>query len=223
MVEDDRAVRTLVRLLLEDEGYTVIEAASGTAAVERLGVETVDLVLLDLRLPGLDGFEVCRRVRRTSNVPIIMVTAQHDSHNIVAALELGADDYITKPFVDRELLARVRVQLRRRGEDRSAPSVVHIGDIELRVEEGRVTKEGQELSLTKTEYQLLCHFAQQANRVWTRDQLLEHIWGYTYSGDSRLVDTHVARLRAKIERDPADPQIIQTVRGIGYRLTVPQA
>jgi len=221
VVEDDLAVRTLLRLLLEDEGYGVVEAATGVAAVDRFATESVDLVLLDVRMPGLDGFEVCRRIRRTSMVPIIMVTAQHDSHDIVAGLEVGADDYVTKPFVDRELLARVRVQLRRRTEERETSVVLSFGSLELHVDEGRVTLAGEELALTKTEFRLLCHFAQQPKRVWNRDQLLVHVWGYDYSGDGRLVDTHIARLRAKIERDPTDPQIIQTVRGLGYRFNAP--
>ena len=208
-------------MLLEDEGLSVVEAATGTQAVERFAITPVDLVLLDIRLPGMNGFEVCRQIRRTSDVPIIMVTAQHDSHDVVAGLEMGADDYVTKPFNDRELLARVRAQLRRRTGGLAAPSAITLGDIEVRPEEGRASKCGEELSLTKTEFQLLSHMAQHPNRVWTRDQLLEHVWGYTYQGDGRLVDTHIARLRAKVETDPSNPDLIQTVRGIGYRLSSP--
>ncbi len=221
LVEDDHSVRALVRMLLEDEGLSVVEAATGTQAVERFAITSVDLVLLDIRLPGMNGFEVCRQIRRTSDVPIIMVTAQHDSHDVVAGLEMGADDYVTKPFNDRELLARVRAQLRRRTGGLAAPSAIALGDIEVRPEEGRASKCGEELSLTKTEFQLLSHMAQHPNRVWTRDQLLEHVWGYTYQGDGRLVDTHIARLRAKVETDPSNPDLIQTVRGIGYRLSSP--
>lgn len=220
VVEDDHSVRALVRLLLEDEGLVVIEASNGVQAVERFGSEPVDLVLLDIRLPGLDGFEVCRQLRRVSDVPIIMVTAQQDSHDVVAGLELGADDYVTKPFNDRELLARVRAQLRRRqGAMTTAGQVLTIGDVEVRVDEGRVMKGGKPLALTKSEFHLLIHLAQNPNRVWSRDQLLDHVWGYAYNGDGRLVDTHVARLRAKIEDSPASPTIIHTVRGLGYRLS----
>jgi DNA-binding response OmpR family regulator len=220
VVEDDHSVRALVRLLLEDEGLVVVEAATGQQAVDRFDAESVDLVLLDIRLPGLNGFDVCRQLRRMSDVPIIMVTAQNDSHDVVAGLEVGADDYVTKPFNDRELLARVRAQLRRRHGDLGTPSaVLTVGDIEVRVDEGRVMKAGEPVALTKSEFHLLVHLAQNPNRVWSRDQLLDHVWGYAYNGDGRLVDTHVARLRAKIEDTPATPTIIHTVRGLGYRLS----
>jgi DNA-binding response OmpR family regulator len=221
LVEDDHAVRALVRLLLEDEGLKVVEAATGTQAIERFGLEPVQLVLLDIRLPGINGFEVCRQLRRTSDVPIIMVTAQHDSHDVVAGLEMGADDYVTKPFNDRELLARVRAQLRRRTGSMQPAGEIVIGDVVVKPDEGRAFKGADELSLTRTEFQLLSHMAQSPNRVWTRDQLLEHVWGYPSHGDGRLVDTHVARLRAKVERDPSNPELIQTVRGLGYRLSPP--
>jgi DNA-binding response OmpR family regulator len=219
LVEDDHTVRSLVRMLLEDEGLEVLEAPTGTDAVELFASHPVDLVLLDIRLPGMNGFEVCRVIRRSSDVPIIMVTAQQDSHDVVAGLELGADDYVTKPFNDRELLARVRVQLRRRGSPDDKGAAVVIGDLEVRPEEGRVFKAGEEVSLTKTEFQLLSHLSQNPNRVWSRDQLLEIVWGYAYEGDGRLVDTHIARLRSKIEDDPANPSVVQTVRGLGYRLS----
>lgn len=219
LVEDDHAVRTLVRLLLEDEGLTVVEATTGTEAVERFGDEPIDLVLLDIRLPGMNGFDVCRQLRRVSDVPIIMVTAQQDSHDVVAGLELGADDYVTKPFNDRELLARVRAQLRRRASGAASAESIVLGSVEVRPDEGRVLRDGTEVSLTKTEFQLLSHLAHHPNRVWSRDQLLEHVWGYAYQGDGRLVDTHIARLRSKIEHDPANPELIQTVRGLGYRLS----
>jgi DNA-binding response OmpR family regulator len=219
LVEDDHSVRTVVRMLLEDDGLHVVEAATGTQAVERFAQGTIDLVLLDIRLPGMNGFDVCRTLRRTSDVPIIMVTAQQDSHDVVAGLEMGADDYVTKPFNDRELLARVRAQLRRRTGGLAATADIVVGDVIVKPDEGRAFKDGEPLSLTKTEFQLLSHMAQHPNRVWSRDQLLEHVWGYSYQGDGRLVDTHVARLRAKVERDPTDPQLIQTVRGLGYRLS----
>jgi len=219
LVEDDHTVRALVRMLLEDEGLTVIEASTGVQAVERFGAERVDLVLLDVRLPGLSGFEVCRQLRRTSGVPIIMVTAQQDSHDVVAGLELGADDYVTKPFNDRELVARVRAQLRRRqGTVGATSEVVSLGDLTMKIDEGHVLKAGKRVPLTRIEFRLLCHFATNPNRVWSRSQLLEHVWGYPYDGDGRVVDTHIARLRAKIEDDPTSPAYIETVRGLGYRM-----
>ncbi|MFN8024252.1 MAG: response regulator transcription factor [Acidimicrobiales bacterium] len=221
VVEDDHAVRSLVRMLLEDDGLTVIEAANGRAAIHAFAQHPVDLVLLDLRLPGMNGFDVCRELRRTSDVPIIMVTAQQDSHDVVAGLEVGADDYVTKPFNDRELLARVRARLRRRAGTitGSVPTAIQVGALDVRPVEGRVLKDGHEVALTKTEFQLLSHLAQHPDRLWSRDQLLDAVWGYAYQGDGRLVDTHVARLRAKVEDDPANPELIQTVRGLGYRLT----
>ncbi len=221
VVEDDHAVRSLVRMLLEDDGLTVVEAATGSDAIDVFARHPVDLVLLDLRLPGMNGFDVCRELRRTSDVPIIMVTAQQDSHDVVAGLEVGADDYVTKPFNDRELLARVRARLRRRagGTTGSVPTSIFVGSLDVRPIEGRVLRDGVEIALTKTEFQLLSHLAQHPDRLWSRDQLLDAVWGYSYQGDGRLVDTHVARLRAKVEDDPSNPDIIQTVRGLGYRLT----
>ncbi len=217
VVEDDDTVRTLLRMLLEDEGLVVTEASSGALAVDRFDRSTFDLVLLDLRLPGMSGFDVCRHIRKAGDVPVIMVTAQHDSHDIVAGLELGADDYVTKPFNDRELIARVRVQLRRhRGV--SPGERWTVGPLEISPEEGSVTRNGEELSLTRTEFQLLCHFARHPNRVWSRDQLLQQVWGYEHAGDGRVVDTHVARLRVKIEDDPSTPKLILTVRGLGYKM-----
>lgn len=216
VVEDDSTVRRLLRMLLEDEQFVVIEAANGREAVERFD-STIDLVLLDIRLPEVNGFDVCRRLRKQSNVPIIMVTAQQDSHDVVTGLEIGADDYVTKPFNDRELLARIRVQLRRREAEPSNERLV-LGDLEVQPAEGTALRHGQPLALTRTEFRLLCHFLSNPNRVWSRDQLLSTIWGYEYSGDSRLVDTHIARLRAKIEDDPSQPVVLQTVRGLGYKV-----
>lgn len=217
VVEDDQAVRALLRLLLEDEGFDVVEAATGDEAVGRFDASSVDLVLLDVRLPGINGFDVCRHIRRHSSTPIIMVTAQQDSHDVVTGLELGADDYVTKPFNDRELLARVRVQLRRKVADLDTERLV-VGDVVVVPAEGVATKAGEPLSLTRTEYHLLSHLARHPNRVWSREQLLEHVWGYDYTGDGRLVDTHVARLRAKIEVDPAQPTLLLTMRGLGYKM-----
>jgi DNA-binding response OmpR family regulator len=219
-IEDDDAIRLALSLALEDEGYSVSEAANGQDGLARFAEESPDLVLLDLRLPDMSGFDVCRALRTSSIVPIIMITAQTDTVDMVAGLEAGADDYVTKPVVPKELAARIRALLRRvqlQGSARAASSVT-FGDVELRREEGIVLKAGEELSLTKTEFRLLCEFADHAGAVLSRDQLLERVWGYDYLGDSRLVDAHVRRLRLKIEDVPDHPSLIVTARGIGYRL-----
>ena len=222
-VEDDTAIRTALRLALEDEGYTVHEAKDGADGIAKFASLNPDLVLLDLRLPDISGFEVCRQLRQHSSVPIIMVTAQTDTHDLVAGLEAGADDYVTKPVVAKELAARIRAALRRTQlvEPTSAGGGVHIhrlGDVELDRQLNVVTKNGIELSLTKTEFNLLCEFADHPGMVMSRDQLLERVWGYEYLGDSRLVDAHIRRLRVKIEDQPMNPTIIQTVHGMGYKL-----
>ncbi|NBP41453.1 MAG: DNA-binding response regulator [Actinobacteria bacterium] len=220
-IEDDRDIRAALRLALEDEGYKVLEANNGASGLKTFSTETVDLVLLDLRLPDLSGFDVCRELRSKSLVPIIMVTAQTDTHDLVAGLEAGADDYVTKPVVAKELAARIRAALRRTTLLSTSSAsidrfVVH--DVEMRSDQGIVLKNGVELPLTKTEYRLLHTFMENANKVLSRDQLLEHVWGYEYLGDSRLVDAHIRRLRLKIEDVPDEPKIISTVRGMGYRL-----
>jgi len=220
-IEDDDAIRLALRLALEDEGYEVREAPDGKSGLAAFAESEPDLVLLDLRLPDLSGFEVCRSLRANSIVPIIIVTAQTDTYDLVAGLEAGADDYVTKPVVPKELAARIRAALRRvhLHENTSVPtSVSRFGDIELRRDQGIVLKAGQELNLTKTEYRLMCEFADHANMVLSRDQLLERVWGYEYLGDSRLVDAHVRRLRVKVEDQPDEPKLIVTARGIGYRL-----
>lgn len=221
-IEDDDHIRLALRLALEDEGYEVLEAPNGRSGLERFAEREPDLVLLDLRLPDISGFEVCRTLRSRSIVPIIVVTAQADTYDMVAGLEAGADDYVRKPVVPKELAARIRALLRRvQLQDvrpSSAPGAARFGDIELRREQGVVLKAGVEMSLTKTEFRLLCEFADHAGIVLSRDQLLERVWGYEYLGDSRLVDAHVRRLRVKIEDRPDEPKLLLTVRGIGYRL-----
>jgi DNA-binding response OmpR family regulator len=179
-----------------------------------------DLVLLDLRLPDMSGFDVCRALRADSIVPIIIITAQTDTHDMVAGLEAGADDYVTKPVVPKQLAARIRALLRRVAlqESTTVPRATRFRDIELRREQGVVLKDDVELNLTKTEFRLMCEFADHAGAVLSRDQLLERVWGYEYLGDSRLVDAHVRRLRLKIEDTPDDPKLIVTARGVGYRL-----
>jgi DNA-binding response OmpR family regulator len=219
-VEDDDSIRLALRLALEDEGYEVREAGDGRSGLESFQRAEPDLVLLDLRLPDMSGFDVCRAMRATSIVPIIIVTAQTDTYDLVAGLEAGADDYVTKPVVPKELAARIRAALRRvqLHETAVTPPQSRFGDVELRREQGLALKGGVELNLTKTEFRLLCEFADHVGVVLSRDQLLERVWGYEYLGDSRLVDAHVRRLRVKIEDHPDEPKLIVTARGIGYRL-----
>lgn len=219
-IEDDDAIRLALSLALEDEGYSVRQAANGTDGLAAFDAESTDLVLLDLRLPDMSGFEVCRALRLKSIVPIIIITAQTDTVDMVAGLEAGADDYVTKPVVPKELAARIRALLRRvHLQGASTASAASIfGEIELQREQGIVLRGGVELSLTKTEFRLLCEFADHAGAVLSRDQLLERVWGYEYLGDSRLVDAHVRRLRVKVEEHPDDPKLIVTARGVGYRL-----
>ena len=219
LIEDDDEVRAALRLALEDEGHRVIEAADGKSGLERFSTSAPDVVLVDLRLPDMAGFDVCRSIRARSIVPIIIVTAQTDTHDLISGLEAGADDYVTKPVVAKALSARIRALLRRvalHEEPGDRPRVY--GDVELREDEGIVKKGGETLSLTKTEFHLLCEFANHPNMVLSRDQLLERVWGYEFLGDSRLVDAHIRRLRTKIEDDPDDPSLIVTVRGLGYKL-----
>jgi DNA-binding response OmpR family regulator len=218
MVEDDERIRTAVRLALEDEGWLVDEAERGETALEQFAVQPADVVLIDIMLPEMDGFEVCRSIRRSSDVPIIMVTARDDTHDVVAGLEAGADDYLTKPFVVKELSARIRALLRRARTPNHGATHLRFGDLEVVPDEGVVKRGGQELHLTKTEFRLLVELASSPGRVFSREQLLEKVWGYGYFGDGRIVDVHIRRLRTKVEADPADPRHVVTVRGLGYKL-----
>jgi two-component system, OmpR family, response regulator MtrA len=222
IVEDDDGIRTSLRLALEGDGYAVLEAESGERALELLASEPVDLALVDLMLPGMSGFELVRTARRVSAIPIVIVTARSDSHDVVAGLEAGADDYVRKPFVVKELEARIRALIRRAGAEFSsgtrAPAVRRIGDLEIRREAGTVTRDGEPVALTRTEFLLLCELVENEGLVLSREQLLERVWGYDYFGDSRLVDAHVRRLRTKIEAEPSNPTLVLTVRGLGYKL-----
>ncbi len=217
-VEDDERIRTAVRMGLEDEGWIVDEAASGEDALGVFAERPADVVLIDIMLPGMDGFAVCRAIRRTSDVPILMVTARADTHDVVAGLEAGADDYVTKPFQPKELSARIRALLRRARPSASGHSQLNFGELEIVPDEGSVRRAGTEVHLTKTEFRLLCELASVPGRVFSREQLLERVWGYDYFGDGRLVDVHVRRLRTKVEADPAAPRHVVTVRGLGYKL-----
>ena len=220
LVEDDAGIRAAVRLMLEDEGYDVVEAATGEEGVERFNAGGADLAIVDLLLPGIGGLDVVRSLRASSALPILVVTAQADSHDVVAGLEAGADDYVTKPFVPKELAARIRAHLRRVQRDSTVPArtTMRIRDLEISPAAGEVLRKGEPLLLTKTEFRLLCELAEHAGNVISRDQLLERVWGWEYLGDSRLVDTHLYRLRAKVEDDPANPTLLVTIRGLGYRL-----
>ena len=221
-IEDDEAIRTALQLVLEDEGYEVAVAGDGETGIKMFGQIDPDLVLLDLRLPDISGFEVCRAIRRTSITPVIMVTAQTDTSDLVNGFDAGADDYVTKPVVPKELAARIRAALRRTQSNEpfssNAKSLNKIGDVEIDRSMSIVRKSGIEVALTKTEYRLLVEFADHPGMVLSRDQLLERVWGYEYLGDSRLVDAHVRRLRVKVETQPDEPTMIVTVRGMGYRL-----
>lgn len=217
-VEDDERIRTAVKLALEDEGWKVDEAETGEDALERFSQSPTDVVLIDIMLPGVDGFEVCRSIRRMSDVPIIMVTARDDTHDIVAGLEAGADDYLTKPFQPKELSARIRALLRRVRTTDSGATHLRFGDLEIVPEEGVVRQGGDEVHLTKTEFRLLLELANSPGRVLSREVLLERVWGHGYFADGRLVDVHIRRLRTKVEADPANPRHVVTVRGLGYKL-----
>ena len=217
-VEDDERIRTAVKLALEDEGWEVVESDNGEDALLKFGQQPADVVLIDIMLPGIDGFDVCRSIRRASDVPIVMVTARADTHDVVAGLEAGADDYLTKPFAPKELSARIRALLRRSRSSETPAAEMTFGDLEILPDQGVVRKAGDEVHLTKTEFRLLVELASAPGKVFSREALLERVWGYGYFGDGRLVDVHIRRLRTKIETDPADPQHVVTVRGLGYKL-----
>jgi DNA-binding response OmpR family regulator len=217
-VEDDERIRASVRLALEDEGWTVDEAATGEDATGLFAANPADVVLIDIMLPGIDGFELCRQIRAKSSVPIVMVTARSDTHDVVAGLEAGADDYMTKPFAPKELSARIRALLRRIRPSEQQHATLEFGDLVIVPAEGRVTLRGADVPVTKTEFKLLCVLAEDPAGVFSRETLLKKVWDYDYFGDGRLVDVHVRRLRMKIEVDPANPRHVVTVRGLGYRL-----
>ena len=217
-VEDDERIRLSVKLALEEEGWEVFEASSGEDAIAAFHRHPPDVVLIDIMLPGIDGFELCRALRKDSDVPVVMVTARSDTHDVVAGLEAGADDYLTKPFAPKELSARIRALLRRAKPSAHGHSRLVFGDLEIIPEEGKVVISGKETILTKTEFRLLCELAADPGGVFSRETLLDKVWGYDYFGDGRLVDVHIRRLRMKVEQDPANPRHVVTVRGLGYRL-----
>ena len=216
-VEDDERIRTAVSLALEEEGWEVEETANGEDALVAFAQNPSDVVLIDIMLPGIDGFEVCRRIRRLGDVPIVMVTARSDSHDVVAGLEAGADDYLRKPFDPKELSARVRALLRR-SRPSGSPAKMVFDQLEVIPDEGVVRLAGDEVHLTRTEFRLLVELASSPGKVMSREDLLERVWARDYFDDERLVDVHVRRLRTKIEPDPANPRYVVTVRGMGYKL-----
>jgi len=216
LVEDDPSIRELTTIGLRAAGYEVVAAADGREALDRFAAEKPDAVVLDIMLPVLDGLAVCRTIRLDSTVPIVMLTARTDAFDVVAGLEAGADDYVRKPFELPELVARLRVALRRAGTTESG-GPLRLGALEIDEGSHSVRREGTEIPLSHTEFRLLAELARRPGQVFTRELLLEQVWGYDYLGDSRLVDVAVQRLRAKIEAEPARPELILTVRGVGYK------
>lgn len=215
VVDDDPAVSEMIGIVLRAEGFDPVFCDHGDTALAIFRETSPDVVLLDLMLPGKSGIDICRELRAESGVPIIMLTAKSDTVDVVIGLESGADDYIPKPFKPRELIARVRARLRR--NDSAAPATVRIGDLEIDVTGHRVTRGGELLALTPLEFDVLLTLARSPGQVFTREVLLEDIWGYRHAADTRLVNVHIQRLRAKIERDPESPEIVVTVRGVGYK------
>ena len=217
LVEDEESFREGLSFMLSKEGYEVITADNGNDAVSKFEQHGADLVLLDVMLPGLSGLDVCKKLRTMTKVPIIMLTAKDTELDKVLGLEIGADDYITKPFSSRELLARVKAILRRIGGVEEKTSVLEIGPVRVDTERHLVTVEGVEQSLPLKEFDLLVYLMQNAGRVLTRVQLIDRIWGSDYFGDTKTLDVHVKRIRSRIEKDPANPKFIQTIRGLGYK------
>lgn len=215
VVDDDPAIAEMLTMVLQREGFDTVVVDDGLAAVEAAGREDPDLILLDLMLPGMGGVDVCRTIREESTVPIIMLTAKTDTVDVVLGLESGADDYVTKPFKPKELVARVRARLRRTDEEPGEQ--IEICDLLIDVPGHAVTRDGEEISLTPLEFDLLLALAQRPKQVFSREELLEKVWGYRHSSDTRLVNVHVQRLRSKIEKDPENPRIVLTVRGVGYK------
>ena len=217
LVEDDPSIREVTAIGLRNAGFTVVTAIDGREGLDRFRAAPIDLVLLDVMLPRLDGLEVCREIRRTSTVPIVMLTARADTIDVVVGLEAGADDYVKKPFEVPELVARLRAALRRAGRGPEDAERLHLGALSIDVAGRTVERDGRDIPLTRTEFDLLAELTRHAGQVMTRDVLLDRIWGYDYLGDSRLVDVAIQRLRAKVERDPSAPELILTVRGAGYK------
>ncbi len=228
IVEDDQTMLSVLQYNLAKEGYEVVTAIDGVQALEIARSKKPDLIVLDVMLPKLDGLEVCRIVRREMTVPILMLTAKTEEIDKVVGLELGADDYMTKPFSMRELLARIRAMIRRMEMmkqetipvDKIAPAALKVGDLEVNFARHQVCRSGDVLDLSPKEFDLLAFLVSNRQRVFSRDYLLEKVWGYDYTGDTRTVDVHIRWLRQKIEVDPAHPKLLLTVRGVGYKFEV---
>ncbi|MGI8614000.1 MAG: MtrAB system response regulator MtrA [Nocardioidaceae bacterium] len=215
VVDDDSALAEMLTIVLSNEGFDTLVCSSGDKAMAAFRDHRPDIVLLDLMLPGLDGIDVCRAIRSESGVPIVMLTAKTDTIDVVVGLESGADDYMVKPFKPKELVARIRARLRR--FDDEAPEIFTIADLTIDVAGHRVTRAGEPIALTPLEFDLLLCLARRPWQVFTRELLLEHVWGYRHAADTRLVNVHVQRLRSKIEHDAEHPEVVLTVRGVGYK------
>ena len=215
VVDDDPAINEMLTIVLEAEGFQTSSVTDGVEAVPAFRSFDPDLILLDLMLPGMNGIDICREIRKESAVPVVMLTAKTDTVDVVLGLESGADDYITKPFKPKELVARIRARLRR--TDETPADVFEVGDLTVDVPQHTVTRGDEEIQITPLEFDLLVEMARKPNQVHSREELLESVWGYRNASDTRLVNVHVQRLRSKIEHDPENPEIILTVRGVGYK------
>ena len=215
VVDDDAALAEMLGIVLRGEGFDPVFCADGARAVAAFRESDPDVILLDLMLPGMDGVDICKEIRKESGVPIVMLTARSDTQDVVRGLESGADDYVVKPFKPKELVARIRARVRRREEQQ--PGTLSIGDLQIDVAGHQVRRGGVPLTLTPLEFDLLACLARRPGQVLTRESLLQEVWGYRHAADTRLVNVHVQRLRAKIERDPERPEIVLTVRGVGYK------
>jgi two-component system response regulator RegX3 len=222
VVEDEQSFSDALAFMLRKEGFEVSVAGDGQHAVELFGQDGADLVLLDIMLPGMSGTEVCRRIRSQSQVPIIMVTAKDSEIDKVVGLELGADDYVTKPFSSRELVARIRAVMRRRGPETTTTrdTTLNAGNIRMDIDRHVVSVDGEPVKMPLKEFELLEMLMRNVGRVLTRGQLIDRVWGSDYVGDTKTLDVHVKRLRSKIEQNPAEPKVLVTVRGLGYKLEV---
>ena len=216
VVDDDPAIAEMLAIVLQGEGFRTVVVGDGVEAVKAAEEHNPDLILLDVMLPGMNGIDVCKAIRETSTVPIVMLTARTDTVDVVLGLASGADDYVHKPFKPKELVARVRARLRRTPEEAPAETI-EVADLKIDVPGHQVIRDGQEIALTPIEFDLLVTLASRPRQVFSREELLEQVWGYRKSSDTRLVNVHIQRLRSKVEKDPDDPKIIQTVRGIGYK------
>ncbi|SDL24863.1 response regulator transcription factor [Tessaracoccus oleiagri] len=217
IIEDEESYREALTFMLEKEGFDVVSAPDGAEGLAEFDKQGADLVLLDLMMPGIPGLEVCKQLRARSNVAIVMVTARDSEVDKVVGLELGADDYVTKPFSHRELVARVRAVLRRGQDQELVPDVVEVGGVRIDVERHQVYVDGEEVRFALREFDLLELLLRNPGRVLTRGQLIDRIWGSDYVGDTKTLDVHIKRLRSKIERDPSNPERLVTVRGLGYK------